>query len=82
MREYALRVVESRYDPAKEPRSVYDRLRSELYISLGGAHLKLGNPEKANTCFCQAASLTPYRLRPRRYLLLVRYERLFVRFQR
>lgn len=70
LRECALQVLESHYDSDRVSRSVYDRLRSELYISLGRAHSKLGDPEKARTCFRQAASVTPYRLRPRRYLFL------------
>lgn len=70
LREYALRVVESHYDPKKVPRSVYERLRSELYISMGRAHMKVGDVQRAKGCFRQAASVTPYRLRPLRYLWL------------
>lgn len=70
LREYALRVVESHYDPTKVPRSVYDRLRSEIYVSMGRAHMKVGEIQRAKACFHQAADLTPYRLRPRRYLWL------------
>ncbi len=68
LRQRALQIVEAHYDPARVPKAVYQRLRSELYISMGRAHLTLGEVEEAKTCFRQAAALTPYRLRPRRYL--------------
>jgi glycosyltransferase involved in cell wall biosynthesis len=68
LRKRALQIAEAHYDPARVSDAVYQRLRSELYISMGRAHLKLGEVEEAKTCFRQAAALTPYRPRPRRYL--------------
>ncbi|MFQ5848746.1 MAG: glycosyltransferase [Candidatus Methylomirabilales bacterium] len=68
LKESALRAVESLYHRTKIPRSVYQRLRSDLYISMGRAYMKLGDHQRGKACFRQAVALTPYRLRPRRYL--------------
>ena len=68
LRKRALQIVEAHYDPARVSKATYQRLRSDLYISMGRAHLQLGEVEEAKACFRQAVALTPHRLRPRRYL--------------
>ena len=67
--ERQLQVLESHYNPALVSKKIYDRRRSELYVSLGRYHLKMRQVEEAKASLRKAVALNPYHFRARRYLL-------------
>jgi glycosyltransferase involved in cell wall biosynthesis len=68
-REAILEILAKNYDPSRIPLSVYRRRVSDCCLALGRISLSRGERDQAWTYFWQAQALTPYSLRPYRYLL-------------
>jgi glycosyltransferase involved in cell wall biosynthesis len=67
-RQCVLRVIESHCHDGRISRRQSRLRRSRLNVSLGRAYLKLGRTIEAEKCFREAIALTPFRIRPLRYL--------------
>ena len=67
-RQCVLQVVAAHFDPFRISQDDYQRRRSHLSVSLGRVYLKLGRCEEAEACFREAITLTPFQVRPWRWL--------------
>ncbi|MGH7846178.1 MAG: hypothetical protein ACREQW_13550, partial [Candidatus Binatia bacterium] len=67
-REAILEILRKNYDPARIDSAVYDRRVANCCLAVGRAFLDRGEYDRAWSFFLKARDLTPYRLRPYRYL--------------
>ena len=68
-REVILEILARNYDPSRIPPSIYRRRVSDCCLALGRVSWSRGEPDQAWTYFRRAQAMTPYSLRPYRYLL-------------
>ncbi|MFQ5801288.1 MAG: glycosyltransferase family 2 protein [Candidatus Methylomirabilales bacterium] len=68
-REIILEILNSHYDPVRIPDAVYRRRVSNCCLALGRISLNQGDPHLAWEYFRRSRALTPFSLRPYRYLL-------------
>lgn len=68
-RQCILQVIESHCNDRRISPRMNRMRRSRLHVSLGRAYLKVGRIIEAEECFRNANALTPFRIRPLRYLM-------------
>lgn len=68
-REAILEILRKNYDPSRIDSSAYHRRVANCCLAVGRAFLAQGEYDRAWSCFLKARDLTPYRLRPYRYLI-------------
>ena len=65
----AIEVLERNYDASRIPEAVYRRRISKRYLQFSRLFFRRGENAQAWSCLWRALSITPYSLRPYRYLL-------------
>jgi hypothetical protein len=68
-REMILEILSKNYDPSRIAYSVYRRRLAECYLRVGRSFVERGQVDRSWKYYRQARRLTPFSLRPYRYLL-------------